>query len=83
MKHNKNVTPTVTNNTGVNCEKTLNPWTTFILLESPDIISPDANVKLNRNAVIIYLRILFISWNYDRRSMKPMIKNNTPKPIEI
>jgi hypothetical protein len=25
MKHNKNVTPTVTNNTGVNCEKTLNP----------------------------------------------------------
>ena len=73
MKHNKKVTPIVMRITGLHCEKTLNPWTTFILLETPEIINPEANVKLNKKAVNISLKILFMSWNYERLMMNPII----------
>lgn len=75
--------PIVTKATGVNWEKTLNPWTMFILLDKPAIINPDAKVKLNKNAVSIYFMILFMSWNSERRRMKPMIRNKTPTPMEM
>jgi len=76
-------TPKVIKRTGVHWEKTLNPWTTFILLETPAIKRPAANVKLNRKAVSIYLKTLFVSAKSLLLITNPIIKSKTPTPIEI
>ena len=81
MKHKTRVVAIVTNKTGDHCENTLNPWTTFILLEIPEIIRPAEKVNPKRNAVNISLRILDMSLNYARLRMKPMIKKRTPRPM--
>lgn len=83
IKHNRKVTPIVMNKIGVNCEKTLNPWTTFILLDTPDIIKPAAKVKLNKNAVNISFIILLMSLNSLLLIAKPIINKSTPTPIQI
>lgn len=77
------VTNIVANNTGDHWEKTLNPWMTFILLDNPEIIKPEAKVKLSKNAVNISLRILDISLNYDRLNINPITRKRTPTPIEM
>lgn len=71
----------VTNKTGDHCEKTLKPCTTFILLERPDIMRPEAKVKLKINAVNISFKILLMSLNSERLSMKPIIRKRTPRPM--
>lgn len=78
-----NVVPIVINNIGLNCENTLNPWTIFILLDNPDIISPEANVKLNKKAVNIYFIILFMSWNSPLLIIKPIISIKIPTAMQM
>lgn len=82
-KQRMKAAPMVMNSTGVNCENTLKPWMTFIRLAIPDSSNPEANVKLNKNAVIIYFIILFISLNSDLLITNPITNNNTPTPIVI
>ena len=81
IKHKMLVAAIVMKRTGDHCVKTLNPCTTFILRETPEIMSPQAKVKLKINPVNISFKILVMSLNSERLRMNPIIRNSTPRPM--
>lgn len=81
MKHKRSVAAIVIKMTGVHCENTLKPWTTFILLANPEISKPEAKVKLNKKAVSISFIMLDVSLNSPLLMINPAIKSKTPTPM--